>query len=447
MKLLPGQPLLRRFVVEEHHRRGGMGDIYRGYDRERDAPVAIKVCLLPSDDNGWKRFRREASILATIDHPRVVRLLAHDALEDGTPYYIMEFIDEPTLDQVFRRRGRMPVLEATSAIESLLEGLSVLHMRGIFHRDVTPKNLAIDPTTLRVKILDLGLAKSLVGHEVGLTQDGATVGTPAYMAPEQTMGFGDARADVYAAGLLLFQLLTGARPFEDHGKRELATRIAFPAPPARAPRGEAPFPTHVVSLLARALSRDPDDRPADAMQFHMELLRGSGGAASARDAAPAIASGRRPSLATPAPANSLAFDGPASDATEPGFGAVALSGLRYVVGVRTAPSRPSRPANLLEAASRETAGPQEQGPEAATQLLERRLRDEVAGEVRVFPPDIVVAIVAADAVDALLCATYEILGTGSRIACEPLNEEALGPSPSLDDFGPEVAAVLGDLLT
>ncbi len=263
-----------------------MGDIYRGFDRTREAAVAIKVCLLPSDDNGWKRFGREASILATIDHPRVVQLLAHDALEDGTPYYIMEFVDTPTLDQVFRKRGRLPVAEATSAIGSLLEGLSVLHMRGIFHRDVTPKNLAVEPDTLQVKILDLGLAKSLVGHEVGLTQDGATVGTPAYMAPEQTMGFGDARSDVYAAGLLLFQLLTGARPFEDHGKRELATRIAFPAPYARLPRGEPPLPRRLVTLLANVLARNPDERPADAMQFHVKLLRAQ--AAADTESAPPL---------------------------------------------------------------------------------------------------------------------------------------------------------------
>ncbi len=424
MKLLPGQLLLERFVVEGHHRRGGMGDIYRGFDRRREAAVAIKVCLLPSDDNGWKRFRREASILATIDHPRVVRLLAHDALEDGTPYYIMEFVDVPTLDQVFRKRGRLPVAEATSAIGSLLEGLSVLHMRGIFHRDVTPKNLAIEPDTLQVKILDLGLAKSLVGHEVGLTQDGATVGTPAYMAPEQTMGFGDARCDVYAAGLLLFQLLTGARPFEDHGKRELATRIAFPAPYARLPRGEPPLPRRLVTLLANALARNPEERPADAMQFHVKLLRAQAGADTENAPPSSLPTHDRSDVRRRTPGTS------ASEATEPGFGAVALSGLRYVVGVRA----PRDSASMAMCAE-------------ATSHLKARLREQCAREVRVFPPDIVVAIVAADAVDALLCATYEILGTGSRVACEPLPEEVLGPSPSLDDFGPEVAVVLGDLLT
>jgi eukaryotic-like serine/threonine-protein kinase len=236
---------------------GGMGDVYRAEHLRLGRPVALKV-LRGSELAA--RFLNEARIQAGLVHPHVATL--YDYFEaDGRACIAMELVEGQTLAEVLRQRGRLPFPEAVRLLRPVAEAVAFLHARGVIHRDLKTHNVKVTPEG-RVKLLDFGIAKDL--GRPGLTQAGAVPGTPAYLSPEQVRGLPpDARSDVWALGVLLYELVTGALPFDAPDALSLyagITRGAYTPASALAPG----VPRASDALLARCLQTDPSRRFPDA---------------------------------------------------------------------------------------------------------------------------------------------------------------------------------------
>jgi serine/threonine-protein kinase len=269
---------------------GATGVVFRAEETGSGRAVALKVLSESLGTIGALRgrFEREARLLARLDHPNIVHIAGFGVAEQST-YIAMELLEGRTLEQVLMdgpidpRRGLEVVME-------LLAGLAVAHRAGIVHRDLKPANVFLlrpDPSeagpgrpTDRVKLLDFGLAKllsdepSAEGEERTLTRKGRIVGTPAYMAPEQITGVAlDVRADVYAIGILLFELLADRRPFASERRSELLRAHLLAAPPAlhEAREGLDVHP-QLEAVIRRALEKSPEARFPDA-QAMLDALR------------------------------------------------------------------------------------------------------------------------------------------------------------------------------
>ncbi|MFC6694456.1 Stk1 family PASTA domain-containing Ser/Thr kinase [Nocardioides daphniae] len=267
----PHDPLLGR-VLDGRYRivrriaRGGMAGVYEAVDLRLERTVAVKVMHsgLGDGNDFAQRFVREARAAAQLSHPHVVAV--YDQGEDaGTVFLAMEYVPGRTLRDVIRDEAPMPPLRALGLVEPVLGALAAAHRAGIVHRDVKPENVLIgeggdSPT---IKVADFGLAKA-VSATSSHTATGVVIGTVSYLAPELVVqGQADARADVYAVGVLLYELLTGTKPHEGDSQIQVAYKHVHedvPAPSARVPG----LPAYVDALVARATARDRDQRPADA---------------------------------------------------------------------------------------------------------------------------------------------------------------------------------------
>jgi hypothetical protein len=263
--------LAGRFVVDREVGRGGVGIVYRAHDEVSDRPVALKVIALPGVDAGEEaRFRREGRVLAGLHHPGIVRVVAFGQLDDGQPYIAMEWLEGEDLAQR-ERRAPLPLVQCLLVAADVADALAAAHDAGIVHRDVKPSNVFLLPegSTLRVKLVDFGVAAA---GDAKLTRTGAIVGTPAYMAPEQARGDGevDARADLYALGATLFEMITGRPPHV--GPTPIAILARLVTTPA--PRLADVFvnaPASLDEAMARLLATAPRDRPASAHDVAVEL--------------------------------------------------------------------------------------------------------------------------------------------------------------------------------
>jgi hypothetical protein len=258
-----------RFEIQEKVGSGGMGTVYRALDIQRGVFVALKLARGQAD---LERFLREATALASVSHPRVVRYVAHGVL-DGAMYLAMEWLAGEDLS-VRLERGRLDVDQALVVGRAAADALAALHERGLVHRDVKPSNLFLEGGKLEgLKLLDFGIARSM-RERVHLTQTGQALGTPSYMAPEQARGDEriDARADVFALGCVLFECLTGRPPFTgDHPVAVLAKLLIQDAPRLAELRPGAP--RGLDGLLSRMLSKEPEGRPANGAAILAELDR------------------------------------------------------------------------------------------------------------------------------------------------------------------------------
>ncbi len=255
--------------------RGGMSTVYRGTDTRLDRPVAIKVMdgRFAADPAFRTRFEREARSAARIDHPAVVDVFDQGDDRSGPEpvlFLVMELVEGGTLRDVLRERGQLGVPGAVAVLERVLAGLAEAHRLGLVHRDVKPENVLISYDG-EVKVADFGLV--VAAAHAGASHVGTIMGTVAYLSPEQVAtGAADARSDVYAAGVLLYELLTGAPPFVG----DTAISVAFrhvndrvPAPSLIA----GDVPPELDALVLRATAREPEGRPADATAFLAELRR------------------------------------------------------------------------------------------------------------------------------------------------------------------------------
>jgi hypothetical protein len=277
MALSIGEVVLSRYVVEGRVGVGGMGEVYRASHQTLGMPVAIKVMTGATSPEMVKRFGREAMLLARVRHPNVVSILDVGQTDDGSPCMAMEFLEGEALDARLERRGALPWTEVRAIGLSVLKGLDAVHSAGIVHRDLKPGNVFITRGKPEVvKLVDFWIAYSTAANAAKFTNAGAVIGTPAYMPPEQLVGGNiDARSDLYALGLMLYELLTGRLPFGDDTASALR-RLQEPVPLAVAPQGLPAIPEHVSAAVSSALVVAPERRPSSAKAFYV-LLRGPRG--------------------------------------------------------------------------------------------------------------------------------------------------------------------------
>ncbi len=268
---VPGQVFAGRYEVKSVLGEGGMGVVYRAVDRELDEQVAIKLLhgdMVRRDATLLERFKQEIKLARRITHPNVVR--THDLGEAEGLYYItMEYVEGTSLDELIRRRGRLPVGVTLTVGKQLLRALEAAHAQGVIHRDIKPQNMLVDAQGF-LKVMDFGIAR-LADSGKGLTMEGAVVGTPDYMAPEQLMGRElDQRTDIYAVGAVLFQCLTGQKLFPAESLPTLIMKQVEEAP--RDPRSLTPdVPPALAQAILRALSKDPAARFPTAHEFAQVL--------------------------------------------------------------------------------------------------------------------------------------------------------------------------------
>lgn len=265
----PGDPMIGR-VLEGRYRllsrvaRGGMATVYEAVDLRLDRTVAVKVMHpgLGDDEEFAARFVREARAAARLSHPHVVAV--HDqGDDDGTVFLVMELVQGHTLHEVIAKEAPMAPARALELLEPVLSALASAHRAGLVHRDVKPANVLIADDG-RVKVADFGLAKAVSADTQHTATQGVLIGTVSYLAPELVVeGRADTRADVYAVGVLLYELLTGVKPHEGETVIQVAYKHVHqdvPPPSQRVPG----LPPYVDALVARATARDRTLRPADA---------------------------------------------------------------------------------------------------------------------------------------------------------------------------------------
>ncbi|WP_447925274.1 Stk1 family PASTA domain-containing Ser/Thr kinase [Georgenia muralis] len=251
-----------RYEVGARIARGGMATVYRAVDRRLERTVALKVMHphLAESPDFVARFRREARAAARLTHPGVVAV--HDQGTTGeASYLVMELVEGPNLRTVLRRRGALPLGEALTVVDHVLDALASAHRAGLVHRDIKPENVLLTQDG-RPKVADFGLARAV--SEATAATTGTVLGTVAYLAPEiVTEGRADQRADVYAVGVLLYELLTGRPPFTG----DAPIRIAYQHVTGRVPAPSAQLswlPAEVDELVGALTARELDERPVDA---------------------------------------------------------------------------------------------------------------------------------------------------------------------------------------
>ncbi len=259
---LVGRLVDARYLVHDRIASGGMATVYLATDTRLERPVALKVMHthLAADASFVARFTREARSAARLSHPGVVSVYDQGA-GDGTVYLAMEYIPGRTLRDLVAEAAPLPLGEALDLIEEVLDGLAAAHTAGLVHRDVKPENVLVGDDG-RLRVADFGLARAATTVTGGATS--TLIGTVGYLAPELVLdGASDERADVYAAGVVLFELLTGRAPFSGGGPAQVAFRhVSQDLPVVSSVR--AGVPAGVDALVARATDREPSRRPRDA---------------------------------------------------------------------------------------------------------------------------------------------------------------------------------------
>jgi serine/threonine protein kinase len=261
-----------RFEVERHVADGGMGSIFRARDRRTGKWVAIKVLhdLGPEDR---VRFFREARLLSELRHPRIVSYIANGSL-DGEPYLALEWLEGHDLKFHLGHHGRLPVSTSLRALRGLAEALRITHARGILHRDLKPTNVFLrGGSPDAVLLIDFGIAAGPAGFRI--TRTGMIVGTPEYMAPEQTLRAPrlGPETDIYAAGCVLFESLTGRPPFVASSVLALFELIKQQPPPELS-EFIVGVPPGLQALVSRMLAKEPGQRipSADALLRELDAL-------------------------------------------------------------------------------------------------------------------------------------------------------------------------------
>jgi len=269
------------YVIRAKAGEGGMGTVYAAEHAVLGRRVAIKVLQpeMSSDRSVVARFFNEARMASSIRHPSIVEVHDFGYLPEGSAYIVMEYLEGESLAARRRRLGRLDPLRSLTYARQIAGGLAAAHELGIVHRDLKPDNVFVvcDPEVAsgeRVKLLDFGVAKLERACDMSLTQAGSVIGTPAYMAPEQCRGTEqvDARADLYALGCVLFELVCGRPPFVIDGAAELMAHHLYFDPPS--PRELAPgLPAPIEALVMRLLHKQPAQRVQTARELIEEIDR------------------------------------------------------------------------------------------------------------------------------------------------------------------------------
>jgi serine/threonine protein kinase len=270
---LIGRVLDGRYRVDSKVARGGMATVYRAHDLRLDRTVAVKVMHpgMGEDADFVARFEREARSAARLSHHNVVAVFDQGD-DDGTLFLVMEYVPGLTLRDEIRKDAPMDPGKALGLIEPVLAALAAAHGAGMIHRDVKPENVLLADDG-RVKVADFGLARAVNAETQHTATGGVLIGTVSYLSPELVVdGKADARSDVYAAGVLIYEMLTGQKPHQADSPIQVAYKHVHedvPAPSLRVPG----LPAYVDALVARATARDRDLRPADARVLLHQVRR------------------------------------------------------------------------------------------------------------------------------------------------------------------------------
>ncbi len=266
-----GKLIAGRYRILATLGRGGMGDVYKVRDTKLQEEMALKLLRpeIAHDPDVIQRFRNELKLARKITHRNVCRVFDFHE-EEGTPFITMEYVEGENLKSLIKRRGGLPEPEAVGIAIQIAEGLEEAHGLGVVHRDLKPQNIMIEPGG-RAKVMDFGIARFL--QDPGLTQTGQMIGTPDYLSSEQAAGeTADHRADLYALGVILFEMTTGRLPFE--GDTALSVIAKHREAAAKNPRDVNPdISEGLGDLILRCLEKDPKRRPQSSKEL-MEDLRG-----------------------------------------------------------------------------------------------------------------------------------------------------------------------------
>ncbi len=282
------------YVLGRRIAEGGMGIVYEAHHSFLRRAVAIKVLRQSKLDKPdiARRFFHEALAATRIGHPGVVEVLDYGHAEDGSAFLVMELLTGITLTDRLHQRVRLPLDEALEVGRSLADTLFAAHAAGVVHRDLQPDHVFLATSegspVEQIKVLDFGVAKFFEPADHERTRRGKLLGTPFYMSPEQCVGKieVDHRSDIYSLGCVLFELLTGSRPFRGHTMDLLISHRHRPPPTVRSLNPDVPL--EIEALIARMLAKDPDHRP-QSMAHVLAELSGTRLAPDSRPLAPTLA--------------------------------------------------------------------------------------------------------------------------------------------------------------
>ncbi|MBV8716159.1 MAG: serine/threonine protein kinase [Chloroflexi bacterium] len=274
MRYQAGETVNNKYDILETLGQGGMNDAYKARERASGRLVVLKVPFtsLIGDPSTYSRYQRELEIGKRLHHPNIQQLLDEGRLEDGVaPYLVLEFVDGTLLREYLRQNAPLPPDEAVRIAVQLADALQYCHEHGVVHRDLKPENILIE-TDGTVKLVDFGIALLQGARRLTFRRLTSGFGTPDYMAPEQVQGDrGDARTDIYALGVMLFEMLTGNVPY--HGDSPLAVmsqRVTTDAPFLRRKRPE--LPPSLEAVVWRTLRREPSERYVSMAALRDDLL-------------------------------------------------------------------------------------------------------------------------------------------------------------------------------
>lgn len=267
----PGTNFGPRYQIEGLLGRGGMGVVYKAYDRELDRTVALKLVRpdLTFDPESMRRFKQELLLASRVSHKNILRI--HDLGDvDGVKFISMAYVEGKDLHHLLKREGRCTIEQISAIGRQLAAALDAAHNEGVVHRDLKPQNVLIDSHG-HAYVMDFGLAKSLEADSSLLTHVGAVLGTPRYMSPEQVEGKpADGRSDIYAMGLILYEMATGEAPFSNDSVTVMMAQRLIQKP--KDPKLANPaLPRHLANVILRCLETDPAKRYQTAREVEEEL--------------------------------------------------------------------------------------------------------------------------------------------------------------------------------
>ena len=262
-----------RYAIERPLARGGMADVFLAHDQVLDRAVAVKV-LFPEfarDPSFVERFRREAQSAASLTHPNIVGVYDWGQ-EHGTYFIVMEYVEGRSLREILRAQGSIPAVQAAGIAAEIADALAFAHRNGVVHRDIKPGNVLITPAG-QVKVADFGIAANPADAGSSLTQTGAVMGTATYFSPEQAQGFTvDGRTDVYALGVVLYEMVTGVAPFQAESPVAVAMKHVreLPIPPSQY---VPDLPMDLERVILAAMAKDVHARYQSAEAMREDLIR------------------------------------------------------------------------------------------------------------------------------------------------------------------------------
>ena len=274
MSDLTGELIDNRYLLQRQIASGGMATIYAGLDTRLDRPVAVKImhAHLANDEAFVSRFIKEAKATAALSHPNIVSIQDQGWNEGGPPavFLVMELVEGSTLRDYLNEKGSLTVEQTFQLITPVLSALSAAHRIGIIHRDIKPENILISKDG-RIKVADFGLARNITMGQTMTAESSVVLGSVSYLSPEQVQrGVADARSDIYAVGIVLFEMLTGSKPYSGETPIQIAYRhVNDRIPNIQTIKSE--IPTSIAELVYEATAPNPDQRPKNAEELLNKL--------------------------------------------------------------------------------------------------------------------------------------------------------------------------------